>query len=268
MNIHSLNFKKIFKNTAPQTNRYDVFRDFIFMASIAIENVFLKSEEKESDYMRIVNKYKPDDIERFTQMYAELILALDSEPSDILGSLFMELEIGSASLGQFFTPYPVCKMLSELSIGADFDEKLSKTGYISVSEPASGSGSMLIAFSQSMLDKGYNPQRQMTFQAIDLDPIAARMAYIQLSLLGLVGEVVIGNTLTLDFHETLKTPAFYLWGHTLKRSSVFNFLEEISSKADFLEGDINAENEPFCLNLDLFSNCQIAKSLSNKLAVF
>ena len=38
----------------------------------------------------------------------------------------------------------------ELNIGSDFDEKLAKHGYITVSEPASGSGSMLIAFSESM----------------------------------------------------------------------------------------------------------------------
>lgn len=264
MNTHEQNFKKIFKLTARQSNRYDVFRDFVFIASIAIENAFLKCEKKESDYLKIVEKYKADDIERFTKMYAELIMALEYEPSDILGKLFMELEISSSCIGQFFTPYSICKTLADLSIGLDFNKRLSELGYVSVSEPASGSGSMLIAFSHCMIEKGYNPQREMYFQAIDLDPVAARMAYIQLSLLGLVGEVVIGNTLTLEFHETLRTPAYYLWGNSLKRSSQFKNSNALESN---IETVIDNREEPFCLNLNLFSNCKVANTLSNTFAM-
>lgn len=252
MNTHVVNFKKIFKETAPQLNRYDVFRDFVFCVSIALENAFLKCENKESDYLRIVGKYRKVDVMRFSEMYAELVLAFEYKPSDILGQLFMELEISSAHLGQYFTPFSISKVMAELNIGVDLDEKLSKHGYINVSEPASGSGSMLIAFSESMREKGYNPQSQIYFHAIDLDPVAAKMAFIQLAILGLVAEVVIGNTLTLEFSETMKTPGYYLWGHRLKNK--FNPVENLLSKSDQENID-----KPFCLNLNIFSNFKIAK---------
>lgn len=250
MNTHVVNFKKIFQETAKQSNRYDVFRDFVYCVSIAIENAFLKCENKETEYLSIVGKYKKEDVSRFTEMYAELVLAFDYKPGDILGELFMELEISSAHLGQYFTPFSLCKVMAELNVGENLDEQLSKNGYITVSEPASGSGSMLIAFSESMRGKGYNPQRQIYFHAIDLDPVAAKMAYIQLSTLGLVAEVVIGNTLTLEFRETMKTPAYYLWGHTLKQNSKFDAVSKSEHKDD---------DEPFCLNLNLFSNFKITK---------
>ncbi len=44
---------------------------------------------------------------------------------------------------------------------------------------------------------------------IDIDPVAADMAYIQLSLLGIVAEVVTGNTLTMQFNRVQYTPVYY-----------------------------------------------------------
>jgi len=263
MNEHVRNFKTIFNNTAKHNNRYDVFRDFVFLTSIAIENAFLKCNEKEEEYLNIIGKYSSDDANRFATLYAELVMAFELETSDVLGQIFMELEISSKNLSQYFTPYSLCKVMASVNIGSGFDDKLSERGYITVSEPASGSGSMIIAFSECMLEEGYNPQRQMYFQAIDLDPVAARMAYIQLSTLGLVGEVVIGNTLSLEFTSTMKTPAYYLWGHTLKRSSHF-----VESDAKKIETDVEiSEDEPFCLQLNLFANCEHAKLVSQKLSI-
>lgn len=265
MNPHVKLFKDIFKKTAKNTNRYDVFRDLVFMMAIAIENVFLKCEEKEKEYLNIIKKYGAEDQSRVCKLFAELTMAMEYEPSDILGSLFMELELGSSHIGQFFTPYPVCKLMAELNIGTDFEDKLSEQGYITVHEPASGSGSMLIAFAQSMLEKGYNPQKQMYFQAIDLDPVAAKMAYIQMSLLGLVGEVIVGNTLTLELHQSMKTPGYYLWGSELKYSSLFSKINNLFEDMKVSnQTSLDKKSDGFSLNLDLFRQCNTAQSLKIK----
>nr|AVI43800.1 hypothetical protein [Klebsiella pneumoniae] len=45
---------------------------------------------------------------------------------------------------------------------------------------------------------------------IDIDPVAADMAFIQLSLLGIAAEVVTGNTLTMQYRRVRYTPVYYL----------------------------------------------------------
>ena len=44
---------------------------------------------------------------------------------------------------------------------------------------------------------------------MDIDPLAADMAYIQLSLSGVAGEVVIGNALSDERRRVLRTPVHY-----------------------------------------------------------
>jgi len=55
---------------------------------------------------------------------------------------------------------------------------------------------MLIAAAQSCYDEEVNYQRDVLFVAQDVDPVVARMCYIQLALLGCPGYVIIGNSFT------------------------------------------------------------------------
>jgi len=57
---------------------------------------------------------------------------------------------------------------------------------------------------------GFRPSQQLWASCIDIDPKAADMAYIQLSLLGIPAEVITGNTLTMAFSRTRFTPVYYL----------------------------------------------------------
>lgn len=72
-----------------------------------------------------------------------------------------------------------------------------------------GAGGMVIAFAKVMLARGYNPQTQLRADCVDIDPVAARMCYIQLSLLGIPARVVIGNSLTLKYQREMYTPFWY-----------------------------------------------------------
>lgn len=53
---------------------------------------------------------------------------------------------------------------------------------------------MLIAYAECLLEANINPSMHMFGSCIDIDPVAADMAFIQLSLLGIAAEVVTGNT--------------------------------------------------------------------------
>ena len=55
-----------------------------------------------------------------------------------------------------------------------------------------------------------NPSMHMFGSCIDIDPVAADMAFIQLSLLGIAAEVVTGNTLMMQFRRVRYTPVYYL----------------------------------------------------------
>ncbi|MCC2817230.1 SAM-dependent methyltransferase [Lachnoclostridium pacaense] len=85
---------------------------------------------------------------------------------------------------------------------------------MSVSDPACGAGALLIAFANSAREHGFNYQEKVLFVAQDIDATAAKMCYIQLSLLGCSACVIIGDSLVKPgFHpdnEVYYTPMYYL----------------------------------------------------------
>ncbi|MGB3611819.1 MAG: N-6 DNA methylase [Cellvibrio sp.] len=208
-------FLQVFNSTARYHHRYEVFRDFVTMAGLAIQNTFLKSERLEQEYLSIVKRYKGPDVTQMSHLLALVVQGLEVEHRDFLGSLYMQLDFGSQHIGQFFTPYDVSRMMAKMLM-TDSGSELEQRGYIRLSEPACGAGGMAIAFAEAMLEQGLNPQRQLWVTCIDVDPVAAMMCYIQLSLLGIPAEVIIGNALSLQTTPTLYTPMYYLGYWALK----------------------------------------------------
>ncbi len=115
--------------------------------------------------------------------------------------------------GGFFTPYSVSKVCALLSMDK---ERIERQRYITVHEPACGSGGMVVALADAMHSEGYNPQQQLLAHCVDVDQTAAMMCYIQLSLFGIPARVTIGNTLTMQFSRTMVTPMYHLDGWALK----------------------------------------------------
>ena len=70
---------------------------------------------------------------------------------------------------------------------------------------------MILAFTNEMLIKGHNPAEKLWVQAIDIDRLAGLMCYLQLSLWNVPAQVIIGNTITMNFREIYYTPAHYLY---------------------------------------------------------
>jgi len=217
-NANTQAFTRLFKETAHYHHRYEVFRDFVSMAGIAIQNAILKSDELEQEYLAIVGRYEKDDVARMGRLLAEVVMGLEASPCDFLGSVFMELELGSNHLSQFFTPFCVSQLMSEI-LYSDVVDRLSGKPFITAHEPASGSGGMIISLVKTMYNKGLNPQKQLWVSCVDVDAVAAMMAYVQLSLLHIPAEVVTGNSLTMKFARVMRTPAHYLglWDSKLSR---------------------------------------------------
>jgi type I restriction-modification system DNA methylase subunit len=111
-------------------------------------------------------------------------------------------------MGQYFTPHSVSSLLAQLAAG-DLLAQLKSCPFISLQEPTSGAGGMVIAFAEIMLQAGLNPATQLLVTTIDIDPLAADMTFVQLSLLGIPATVNTGNTLTLQMNLTRHTPVWF-----------------------------------------------------------
>lgn len=142
-----------------------------------------------------------------TEMLGIITLALDENPEqDFLGNLFMKLEFGNHWKGQFFTPYHVCQLMAEMNTN-QLDEELKEKGWVSVNDCACGAGATLIAMANTMKNHGINFQNHSLFVAQDIDRIAGLMCYIQLSLLGCAGYVVIADTISSPLVGSVLNPS-------------------------------------------------------------
>lgn len=216
---------KLLQEASRRRNLWDVFSDFLAMAAVSVANVLdhHRREAREAEYARLQARYQPDEREIFPRIFAELVNALEAEPHDALGMVFGDLELGNAARGQFFTPYEICRLMADLTIG-DGDamrEQIERQGFVTVMEPSVGAGAMVIALAMAMQAAGFDYQRQLHVTAVDVDPRAAHMAYLQFSLLHIPAVVVVGNTLTLEEHDHFYTPAHVLgaWSHRLRSRS-------------------------------------------------
>ena len=87
--------------------------------------------------------------------------AFEENPEqDFLGELYMEYNLGKHSNGQYFTPYSIAKFMSSLCGGRTSDIK--NNGFARITDPACGSGVMLIA-AANLYHDSCNFQRDILF---------------------------------------------------------------------------------------------------------
>lgn len=177
---------------------WQVWADLMAAIACSISNVADRSpehyESREKEYAQCIERL--GSVEVPAKMLAIIVEALERNPEqDFLGAMYMQLNLGNHWKGQFFTPYCVCKMMSEITC-EDVDSHIEKQGYLSICDPACGAGATLIAAANTMKKCKHNFQNHVVFVAQDIDRITGMMCYIQLSLLGCAGYVCIANTIT------------------------------------------------------------------------
>lgn len=208
-------FTSKLENLDRSKNIANVFKDFLTLCTCALAQPFYRSDKLEQIYLDTVKIYTKEQANEFSQMLALLVSALEDEFQDFLGQVYMSLKIGSSANGQFFTPYCVSKMMAEINF-IEVEEKLKANDFITLSDPCCGSSGMIIAFAETMKDKGYNYQQQLIVEVIDIDEMCFMMSYIQLSLYGIPARVMLGDSLAWKFQRVLYTPFYFLSGFERK----------------------------------------------------
>lgn len=212
--VHKKALTDMIHASSRRQSMHRVFSDFCELAAIAMSNAVdhAQRDVREARYMQIVGAYERDEVMRFARMLGELTNWLSCGFADCLGELFMSLELGNSAGGQFFTPFSVSSLMADLTLGNDVAGHIEKQGFITVSEPACGSGGMVLAVGDALQRRGINFQRSMHATAVDIDATAVHMAYVQLSLMHIPALVIQGNTLTLKEWGHWVTPAHVIGG--------------------------------------------------------
>lgn len=148
------------------------------------------------------------------KLYDPVIQAFENNPwQDLLGDVYMRLNLGNKNVGQFFTPYNVAEAMARLTLDESLVTKqIAEHGYLTVNEPAAGGGANLIGAAHVLKEMGVNYQRHMWFVGQELSELTALICYVQCSLLGMAGIVQIGDTLKMEFHHSLYTPMSVMEG--------------------------------------------------------
>jgi len=211
---------KLLRSCAYRHDLHRLFSDCMEVCAISISNSMdLRNREpREKRYLDIVGQYERDIVELFPQVFAEIMMALEAEPRDALGTVYNNLELSSADKGQFFTPWPICQMMAEATLGGPklIQDLIACKGFVRAMEPACGAGATVIALAQTMRAQGINYQRHLHVTAVDIDARVAHMAYIQFSLLHIPAVVVVGNSLSLEIRSYWYTPAHIMGGWSAK----------------------------------------------------
>lgn len=190
-------FVKLFSELCNSKSNWEVWADFVAMSAIAISNAFDQKgpthDAREQEYMRTIQRYAKAEQQIFPKLLAATVEALEAEPDqDFLGVLFMGLNLGDHWKGQFFTPYNISRMMAEMQL-CGIESQLEKKGWVGINDPCCGAGALLIAARNIMVREKLAPTSAL-YVAQDIDRTAALMCYIQLSLLGCAGYVVVADT--------------------------------------------------------------------------
>ena len=213
MNDKKKEFTKILENIKPSKNTYEVFSDWLTLVSATLYT-WKKDQKVENEYMEIAKQYSKEELAKFVKLFALTVDAFEENVEDFLGDIFITAELTNKKKAQYFTPYDVSRIMAELMIG---DNKLPKKKIYEVSDPCCGSGGLLIATAMVMKKQGFNYQKYAFFAGTDIDARCARMAFIQLSLLGAPAIITCGNSLSKEVFWERETIGYYIAGMNLRR---------------------------------------------------
>ena len=209
-------FCTMLEKLAERRSIWRVWSDFITLAAITISNLVKTSswDEREEEYLSIIHTYQKEEQDIIVQLFAVIQLAyVENDKQDFLGNVCQELELLQKLKKQYFSPYSVSVASAEFECEKlIWNDRLEMEGYLSVYDPACGTGTMLIAFAHMLQKKGINPQTNALFVGQDVDRISALTCYIQLAILGLPAYVIVGDTLSspgrIPGNEVWYTPEY------------------------------------------------------------
>lgn len=219
-------FVKKFEKVAHGQSYYETWVAFVatfaaFIATASMNPSKWLVEKGESAMGSIMATY-----DEMNELHEATVEAFEIAPfQDLLGDAYMRLGIGSRENGQFFTPYHLSRLMADMGVTRDEAERdIAEHGYVTLNDPAAGGGANLIAAAATLKSYGINYQQNAFFVAQELSEMTALACYIQMSLLGMPGIVLIGDTLRMDYRFELWTPMLSLnetWLYRMMARKVF-----------------------------------------------
>jgi hypothetical protein len=171
----------------------------VFEDWVAIMLCSLNSPPREAEYMNLIRAYgKPREegraLDRLAEAFGLAQIAMAQTQHDVLGTVYEQFTEGTRSrrqtLGQFFTPIPICDMMAEMIRGNPSADGQPQA----VLDPASGSGRLLIAGAKRL-------HPDSLFTAIDKDRVCAEMSALNLFFFNLNGMAMWGDALAGEFWD-------------------------------------------------------------------
>ncbi len=111
---------------------------------------------------------------------------IGGESWDVIGDIYQELNASSDHSGQYFTPWHLAHAAAQMSVGETMESLAARTEPLRISDPACGSGVMLLA-AAACLPREAVQKGLVKFYGQDIDPTCVKLAQINMMLYGLNG---------------------------------------------------------------------------------
>ena len=180
---------------------HTVFRDFCRAASLSMRGATTTSQTAaqaiEDEYAALAGKHGAATMERFAEMLAIVVTALEIRRADFLGGPVYEAlgATRSKDMGQILTPPHVARLMAKVCL----DRPVVKDRIVTLYDCCAGAGVLLLEAAEEYIARG-GRQRDVYIAAEDLDPCACDIAFIQFTLLGYAATVTWMNSLTRRVH--------------------------------------------------------------------
>lgn len=217
---------------------WQVFSDWVAIMALLISNIFdpTHKEHREAEMVTVGNRYTIEEAKVLLGLFVELTKIIISNVEshryiDILGEMYMELGLASEKNGQYFTPVEIASVMGRIAIDSSRQAELTSKKFITISEPTSGSGAMLLGTVQAASEMGINPACEVAALAVDTDIRCIHMCYIQMSLYGIPAVVQHGDSLSLQEWSRWYTPTYivddWVWRAKLTLTNRRNVEDEL-----------------------------------------
>ena len=220
-----------FKKLGKKYGLNEAFEDVVKYCAYSLANQVEMNNDREKECVKIKEKYEKNDKLLISKILIALMLEYKNakEPIDILGDVYEDLGLIKKEAAQFFTPMKLCNMMSRTVVNSEINKKsMEEKGYISVLDPACGSGRNLYAVYHELRDSGID-NNNILLVGEDLDITCCCMTYIQLSLMEASAIVRHQNTLTMNIYDT-----FYTFYYALNKD-LQNKIGNDNTKGDEIE---------------------------------
>lgn len=198
---------KTIQSMAGKYGVYEIFADWVKVMALSMANAVQYKEFREKEYNETIKRYDPTEQNKLFEMVAWLVEWADQEYYDMLGYIYMHLELGSKKAGQFFTPYHICQVMARMQA---FNEDIT-----TINEPTCGAGGNIIALAEAMRSQGINYQQFLKAVCQDIDVKAVYMTYVQLTLYGVPAIVYQTDTLQDPYGRQSGTGRMYTFGYMM-----------------------------------------------------